>query len=115
MKKLILIFAVSFLAGNSLMAQVDSTTTTTTTTKTTSTKYLYYPDANVYYNESTKAYMYLDPSTNTWTTNAQLPTTIVIDRKNSNEIAYNGTDIWKDNAMHQKKYRKAMKKLSKAD
>ncbi|MFT3910848.1 MAG: hypothetical protein QM737_15630 [Ferruginibacter sp.] len=30
-------------------------------------------------------------------------------------ITYNGNTIWVDNIAHQKKYRKAMKKLSKAN
>ena len=113
MKKAIVILAVAFFTGNSVMAQVDSTTTTTTTTKTT--KYLYYPDANVYYNETTKSYIYMDPANNnTWTTVNQLPSTIVIDQGNKNEIVYSGKDIWKMNAEHKKKYYKAMKKAAKS-
>jgi len=112
MKKAIVILAVAFFTGNSVMAQVDSTTTTTTTTKTT--KYLYYPDANVYYNESSKSYIYMDPATNTWMTVNQLPSTITIDKSNKNEITYSGNDVWKMNAEHMKKYHKAMKKASKS-
>jgi hypothetical protein len=117
MKKAILILAVAFFSGNQLMAQVDSSsrsTTTTTTTNTSNSRYWYYPESNVYYNESAKTYSYMDPSTNTWTTNANLPSTIVLNKNDRAQLSYNGTDVWKDNAMHQKKYRKAAKKMDKA-
>ncbi len=113
MKKTIIMLAVAFFTGTAVMAQVDSTTTTTTTTKTT--RYMYYPETNVYYNETTRTYSYFDPATNTWMTNAQLPTTIVINKNDKAELTYSGADVWKDNAMHQKKYKKAMKKMEKAE
>jgi hypothetical protein len=117
MKRIIAVLLVAFLAGN-VQAQVgDSTRTTATTTTTTKTKYMYYPDANVYYNEGAKTYSYYDAATNTWMTNTTLPSTYTITQTTEKvPIMINGTtNVWSDNAAHQKKYRKAMKKMDKAD
>ena len=78
-----------------------------------STKYFYYPESNVYFNEANSSYSYYDPATSTWTTNPKLPSTYSIDKNTpKNEINYNGTDIWTDNAAHQKKYGKPVKKVA---
>ena len=114
MKKAIIILAVAFFAGKQVQAQVpDSMSTTTKETKST---YYYYPDANVYYNESAKTYSWYDEPTKTWMTKPDLPSNITITKTTEKvPIAYNGNTIWMDNAAHQKKYKKAMKKLSKAN
>lgn len=115
MKKAIAMLALGFFAFSNLQAQVGDSVTTTTTTTTKKMNYYYYPDANVYYNDANKSYSYYDEGTKTWITNPQLPTTIVITKTAEKvPIMYNGTTIWTDNATHQRKYRKAMKKLSKA-
>lgn len=102
--------AIAFGLSTQVNAQTDTAskmTTTTTTTQVTkgSTKYFYYPQANVYYNETNGNYSYMDPTTNTWTTNQKLPSTIVIDKTaTKTPITFDGTEVWTDNATHQKKY-----------
>lgn len=115
MKKAIAMLALGFFTLGTLQAQVGDSVTTTTTATTKKSSYYYYPDANVYYNDADKSYSYYDESTKTWITKPQLPTTIVVSPSAEKvSIAYNGTAVWTDNAQHQRKYRKAMKKLQKA-
>lgn len=112
MKRIIAVLIFAFCAGN-IQAQVgDSMKTTTTTART---KYFYYPDANVYYNETNNSYSYYDEASKTWMTNTQLPSTYTITQTTEKvPIFYSGSSVWSDNMSHQKKYRKAMKKMEKA-
>ena len=104
MKKILIGFLMLFaLAGTLQVRAQDGTTTTTTNTKV---RYWYYPSSNVYYNDATGDYWYFDTPTTTWMDVKSLPTTYVInDRSPKYQVWYNGSDVWKDNAMHLKKYK----------
>jgi hypothetical protein len=68
-------------------------------------KYYYYPSSNVYYNVSTGEYWYYDSPTTKWVEVKTLPTTITVEKTVVDTVYYNGPDVWKENAMHQKKYK----------
>ncbi|MFT3910849.1 MAG: hypothetical protein QM737_15635 [Ferruginibacter sp.] len=70
-----------------------------------STRYIFFPEENIYLNEANGQYAYYDPATSMWTTNSKLPSTYFINNKTPKSIVYySGTDVWKDNATHQKNY-----------
>ena len=68
-------------------------------------RYYYYPSSNVYYNVTTGDYWYYDNGSTTWLQAKTLPTTIVVEKTPRYTVYYNGPEVWKDNAMHQKKYK----------
>ena len=83
-------------------AQVtDSTVTTTTTTH----KYYYYPSSNVYFDEATGDYWYLDNGTSQWVMVKTLPPTVTVETTERQSIDYTGNDPWKNNADHMEKYK----------
>ncbi|MES2431160.1 MAG: hypothetical protein V4556_09490 [Bacteroidota bacterium] len=66
-----------------------------------STKYVYYPTKNVYYNEATETYLYYDRPTRGWIAVDELPSSYVVNKEmNHYEVTYNGTDVWKENKRH---------------
>jgi hypothetical protein len=108
MKKIIVAMTILFAAGISTGASAQQTQQTQQTqpAQTSQTiKYYYYPSSNVYYNESTGEYLYYNDADASWTTVKTLPSTIVLEQTPRYEIQYNGTDVWKDNAEHIKKYK----------
>ena|SRR5689334_1344993 len=75
------------------------------TTDTGRTKYEYYPEANVYYNDVSRNYWYYDSAKSQWQSAAQLPSSYSINEKSKkNSFYYNGGEVWKDNAKHMKMY-----------
>jgi hypothetical protein len=68
-------------------------------------KYYYYPSSNVYYNASAGEYWYYDAPTVKWVEVKTLPATIIVEKTPAYTVYYNGPDVWKENAMHQKKYK----------
>lgn len=103
MKKIITAFAFILSVGL-VNAQTDSTKANASATNS-GTKFDYYPDANVYYNDAAKTYWYQDSATNQWQSAAQLPTGYSIDNNSKkNSFYYNGGDVWKANADHVKMY-----------
>ena len=68
-------------------------------------RFYYYPSSNVYYNPTTNEYWYYDKPTTKWVEVTTLPTTITVTKTPRYTIYYKGEDVWKDNAMHQKKYK----------
>ena len=77
-----------------------------TATSTTRVKYWYYPSSNVYFNDATGDYWYFDQPTTTWMDVKTLPSTYVISEKTPRySVWHNGSDVWKDNSMHLKKYK----------
>ncbi len=68
-------------------------------------RFYYYPSSNVYYNVSTGEYWYYDNGTTNWVDVKTLPTTIVVEKTPRYTVYYNGPDVWKDNTVHQKKYK----------
>jgi hypothetical protein len=102
MKQIILAFVLFVAFGSTLKAQETRTTTTTTTQRI---RYYYYPSSNIYYNPSTGDYWYYDDGTTAWVDVKTLPSTITITKSPKYTVYYNGTDVWKDNSMHQKKYK----------
>lgn len=103
MKKIFLSILIS---GSILSASAqDSTVKTTTTTTTTAHKYSYYPSVNVYFDESTGTYWYLDSGATTWTKTQTLPATIVVEKTPQIPLDYTGEEPWKDNAADIKKYK----------
>ena len=67
--------------------------------------FYYYPSANVYYNVSGSDYWYFDDATKAWVEVKTLPATITVEKTPRYTVYYNGTDVWKDNAEHMKKYK----------
>jgi hypothetical protein len=68
-------------------------------------RFYYYPSTNVYYNVSTGEYWYYDNGTTNWVEVKTLPATITVEKTPRYTVYYNGPDVWKDNAVHQKKYK----------
>ena len=103
-----IILLLLFIAAGSVHAQTDTIKVNNkTTTKVTpgATKYFYYPEANIYFNEANSNYSYFDAATSTWVTAAQLPSSYSINKNSPRtEISYNGADVWTDNSTHQKKF-----------
>jgi hypothetical protein len=90
----------------SATAQTDSTRITTTTTTTTTHKYFYYPSTNIYFDEASGNYWYLDNDTEAWNMVRTLPSTITVTETTERyPVTYMGDDPWKENAEHIKKYK----------
>ena len=68
-------------------------------------KYYYYPSSNIYYSSSTGDYWYYDDTNSDWVTVKTLPTTIMVRRSPRYTVYYNGSDVWKGNNVHRKKYK----------
>ncbi|MCW3075290.1 MAG: hypothetical protein JWP69_2359 [Flaviaesturariibacter sp.] len=117
MKKFLLLLSIAGLTSldSELLAQeiIDTSAgtriTTRVTRKTTSyntrTRYFYYPEANVYQNPVSGEYWYYDAPSRQWTANAQLPSAIVVDQTPKYTIYYTGADVYRQNGLHQKKYK----------
>jgi hypothetical protein len=74
-------------------------------TGSSGTKYDYYPEANVYYNDSAKTYWYHDSASGQWKSGAKLPSGYqVTEKAKKNTFYYNGGDVWQRNAEHVKLY-----------
>ena len=101
MKKLIIlsIFCLSLLGSGQIYAQQ------ITQEQQQQTKFYYYPSSNVYQNTSTNEYWYYDDANNTWTSVKDLPSTVTLVKDPSYVVYYKGSDVWKDNAEHIKKYK----------
>lgn len=105
MKKVITAFAFIFTVGL-VQAQTDSART----------KYEYYPEANVYYNDAAKTYWYYDSTANHWQNVAQLPPSYSVSEKSKkNSFYYNGANVWEKNADHMKMYGKKGKSKKPAN
>ena len=96
MKKIILGLTFLFAIGTAIKA---------TAQEPQRVRFYYYPSSNVYYNVSTGEYWYYDNGTTNWVDVKTLPTTITVEKTPRYTVYYNGTDVWKDNAVHQKKYK----------
>ena len=68
-------------------------------------KFFYYPSANVYLNPTTNEYWYHNEGDTTWVTGKTLPAAIVIQQAPRYVLYHTGLDIWKENAVHVKKYK----------
>jgi hypothetical protein len=93
MKKIILGLVLLFALGSAMDANAQRV------------KYYYYPSTNVYYNTVSGDYWYYDDPTTTWMTVKTLPTTIAVDDNDRYVIYYTGTDVYKQNMEHKKKYK----------
>jgi hypothetical protein len=96
MKKIILGLALLFALGSTIR---------TSAQETQRVRFYYYPSSNVYYNVSTGEYWYYDNGTTNWVEVKTLPTTIIVTKTSRYTVYYNGPDVWKENATHQKKYK----------
>jgi len=116
MKNTVIILLFFFGATGAVQAQTDTVKTnmkSNTTTTPGATKYFYYPEANIYFNEANSNYSYFDPATSTWVTSAQLPGSYSINKNSpKKEVYYNGADVWTDNTAHQKKFGTKKDKMS---
>lgn len=68
------------------------------------TRYYYYPSSNVYLDPATHNYWYFNDSAANWVTTQQLPPSINLKGQRRYALYYQGMDVWKDNALHSKKY-----------
>ena len=106
MKKILLAFVVLFALG--------TTTMRVSAQEQKRVEFYYYPNSNIYFNTASGEYWYYDEPNVKWVEVKTLPETITLEKAPSYTIYYNGEDVWKDNAMHQKKY-KGMKKEGKKE
>jgi hypothetical protein len=67
--------------------------------------FYYYPSSNVYYNVAATDYWYYDEATKGWVEVKTLPATVTLEKAPRYTVFYNGTDVWKENAEHVKKYK----------
>ena|ERR1035438_569642 len=102
MKKILLSIVI---CGSILSAVAQSNDSTTTPTTTSTHKYYYYPSSNVYFDEASGNYWYLDKGTKKWSMTQTLPNTITLEKTERYPVNYNGTDPWKSNAADVKKYK----------
>jgi hypothetical protein len=93
MKRLIVALALLFALGSSIDVNAQRT------------RYYYYPETNVYYNTVTGDYWYYDEPSTTWMTVRALPSTLTINDNDRYVLMYDGTDVYKENAVHKKKYK----------
>lgn len=107
MKKIILAVAILFALGSTQKASAQQ--------DQKKVEFYYYPSSNVYMNVSTGEYWYYDEPNTKWLEVKTLPETIAIEKAPVYTIYYNGEDVWKDNAMHQKKYKGTKKEEPKKD
>ena len=96
MKKILLGLMFLFAVGTAIKA---------TAQETQRVRFYYYPSSNIYYNISTGEYWYYDNGTTNWVEVKTLPTTITVTKTPRYTVYYNGPEVWKDNAVHQKKYK----------
>ena len=109
----IIIFIFFGATANAQKDTVKSSNKTTTKVSPGATKYFYYPEANIYFNETNSSYSYFDAATSTWMTAPQLPASYSINKNSpKTEIVYNGADVWTDNTAHQKKFGTKKDKMS---
>ena len=96
MKKIMLRLMFLFAMGTALK---------TTAQETQRVRFYYYPSSNAYYNVSTGEYWYYDNGTTNWVEVKTLPATITVVKTPRHTVYYSGLDVWKDNAVHQQKYK----------
>ena len=98
MKKVILglVFLFAIAGASKISAQAQETQKVT---------FYYYPSSNVYYNVAATDYWYYDDATKTWVEVKTLPATITLEKTPRYTVYYNGTDVWKENAEHVKRYK----------
>ena len=77
--------------------------------------FYYYPSSNVYYNAASDEWVYYDEPTTKWITVKTLPSTITIVKMPVDTIYYQGNEVWKDNAEHQRKYKGKKEETKKKD
>lgn len=70
----------------------------------TKVKYYYYPGCNVYYHPAQRRYAYYGSGGWIWV--RTLPPTIVIGRSPVHEVYYPGMEVWADNVVHIRQYRR---------
>ena len=78
---------------------------TTDSAVVTTHKYYYYPSSNVYFDEASGNYWYLDNTTSQWSMVQALPSTITVETIERQPIDYVGDDPWRNNADDIKKYK----------
>jgi hypothetical protein len=100
MKRIILALAVLFALATSTKVSAQAPVT-----KETRVTFYYYPSSNIYYNPTNTEYWYYDDVSATWTQVKELPSTIVLTKTPRYTVYYSGEDVWKDNAVHMKKYK----------
>ncbi len=66
-------------------------------------RYYYYPNANTYYSPRFHRYWY--PQNGVWVQLSTLPGGIVIANQPRYDVYCDGDDVWRDNAVHVKRYR----------
>ncbi|CAN5174578.1 hypothetical protein BH09BAC2_BH09BAC2_23850 [soil metagenome] len=68
-------------------------------------KYYFYPAQNVYHNEATGDYWYYDTRATSWKIIRTLPSTYSLNNTEREVVYYNGTDVWRKNELHIKKFK----------
>jgi len=96
MKKIFLALALLFTIGTTMRVSAQQVQRQT---------FYYYPSSNIYYDVATGEYWYYDEPTVKWVIVKTLPSTITLERAPIDTVYYNGPDVWKDNAEHQRKYK----------
>ena len=66
-------------------------------------RFFYYPDANVYFNTTSKKYIVLENGN--WVTVAKLPATVKVVRTPRVVVYHTGNNVWVNNAAHKTKYK----------
>jgi len=109
MKKIVMAIALVFALGSTLTLSAQQPTPQPqpqpTQPQDQQVKFYYYPSSNVYFNPSSEQYWYYDEPNVKWIEVKTLPETITLEKTPVVTVYYNGDDVWKDNAMHQKKYK----------
>jgi len=83
----------------------DTTLKTDTTSTTITHKYYFYPSSNVYFDEATGNYWYLDSGTSQWLSAQTLPSTVTLVETPKYLLDYTGNEPWQNNAQDMKKYK----------
>jgi hypothetical protein len=73
----------------------------------------YYPEANVYYNNTTHQYAYSDNGN--WAYRKTLPSDLTINRRGYVTVYGDEDDIWRENQAHREKYKDWDKKRKGKD
>src|SRR5436190_11728815 len=110
MKKIVFALVLVFALGTAFRASAQQEQQKQDQQKVT---FYFYPSSNIYYNVSTGEYLYFDESSTKWITVKALPTTITVVKMPVDTVYYNGPDVWKDNAEHQKKYKEKKDEMKK--
>ena len=97
----------------SLFGALQASAQTTPMDQQQRVKFYYYPKSNVYQNTSTNEYWYYDQGNSNWVSVKDLPSTVTLEKDPSYVVYYNGTDVWKDNPQHMKKYKVTKKGVVK--